>query len=347
MKRLHEFSIVAMFIIFIAESVVKERVYRSRQQRQQRQQRQHPDLQPPVEPHGFVSISDVVEYQHERVAMTEVQPSSSKKVSEHVQVKGAAVLPPSLSSANLSNVNRTTSRSPNVTKQTNRSRMHHVNKPREIHKQSFNKRMGINGKRRVLPMPTIQPNRWETMDNITRLSFILHRLIKTYNVTHVLDIWCMHGLVWLPDLVRKLEYEVPNFHYHCIVPTDSSLVTSLLSLEMFDSATVTKHIAPWAMKLPPTDLTILWHTVGFHPPHITWRIIQSLQNMHSRYVIVPNFPGSQHNTASGTLKGRVNVRRTPYRFNQPMRIINNMSQDKTIPKQLLLYDLRSIRSAHD
>lgn len=372
MKFIHFFSTVVTVTIFVSESVVKQRFLESR--------RRHPlsgrfiplayDYDPspensaeiihpafdhtqrglqvrgaavpisPSSPQESNINKTLTRNRNQTITQARIQTQHSKKYGQLYQkaLKGNMTVglnsttPPAVrNAAGIETANR------------NQAKRNNLSTP---HLRRQNSRGGVVYKNNGRVPLVIDKNRLASKDNATRLSFMLHRLIKTHNISHVLDIWCMHGMVWLPDLLRKLEFEVPNFQYRCIVPDETDLVNSLIALEKFDSAIVLKHTTPWNMTIPThTDLAILWHTVGFHPPHMTWKMVKLLQSTSTKYVIVPNFPNVTHNAASGTRQGRVNVRRTPYRFDQPLRVVNNMSIDRTVPKQLLMYNLRNIRGA--
>lgn len=180
-------------------------------------------------------------------------------------------------------------------------------------------------------------------DNVTHLSFILYRLIKTHNINSVLDVPCTNSMLWMRDLLQVLEFEVPRFHYKCLAPDDKRLAEGVVRYQHLSSAIVLKNPYPWAATLPRADLALCWYGMGFLPPHQSWGLLKALRNAGVKFVILPNFPEVRHNPGSGSASGRINVRRAPYRFNEPLRVVNNVSSKASTPKQLLLYDLTNIR----
>lgn len=182
-------------------------------------------------------------------------------------------------------------------------------------------------------------------DNVTHLSFMLYRLIKTHQISSVLDVPCSASTIWIPELLKILEFEVPGFHYRCIVPNDQYLVEGVLRFKDFSSATIVKDVNAWASKLPRADLALVWYGFGYMPPQRAWKLIKALHKSKTKYVVVPNYPDVSHNPGSASKYGHVNVRRAPYRFDEPLRVVNNMSGDSSIRKQLFLYDLERIRPA--
>ncbi|KAI0561148.1 hypothetical protein FGB62_92g039 [Gracilaria domingensis] len=165
-------------------------------------------------------------------------------------------------------------------------------------------------------------------DNITHLSFMVYRLIKTHKITSVIDVPCTGSTIWMPELLKILEFEVPGFHYRCVVPDDDYLVTAILQYKEYSSATVVMDPHVWASKHPTADLAFVWYGLG---------------KSKTKYAIVPNFPNVAHNPGSASKSGHVNVRRAPYRFDEPLRVVNDMSGDPSLRKQLLLYEMEGMR----
>lgn len=181
-------------------------------------------------------------------------------------------------------------------------------------------------------------------ENTSHLLLTLRRLVKKYSIKKVIDFSCQYGGHWIPSLVYALEYEVPNFRYHCIVSDRQSLVEMAIHFKQLESATVIEDTQPWDTRFSGADMALMWYIVGFYAPQATWRFINGLQNAQVTFAIIPNFPSLTQNVATGSPLGRVNVRRTPYRFTQPMQVVNNMSFNNSIPKQLLMYNISRIRA---
>lgn len=180
-------------------------------------------------------------------------------------------------------------------------------------------------------------------DNITHLSYMLYRLIKTHGIVSLIDVPCTLSIFWIPELIQRLEFEVPKFHYRCIVPDDELLVDAVLRFQGLSSAVVIKDPAFWTSKLPAADLAFVWYGLGFMAPKPSWQLLKALQQSPTKYVIVPNHPDVVRNPGVATPHGRVNVRRAPYLFDEALRVVNNVSSTQS-RKQLLMYDLKGVRS---
>ena len=143
----------------------------------------------------------------------------------------------------------------------------------------------------------------------------------------------------MPQLLMRLEFEVPRFQYRCIVSDDNSLLEAIVRYEDLESATVIKDGTIWASKLPKTDLAFLWYSLGYSSSKESWQLLKALFKASTKFVLVPNFPTLQVNPGTPTKNGEINVRRAPYRFNEPLRVMNNMSSNQAVVKQLLMYSL--------
>lgn len=180
-------------------------------------------------------------------------------------------------------------------------------------------------------------------EDVTRLSYMLYRLIVTHKISSLLDVPCTTSIQWMPALLQRLEFEIPKFHYRCVVPDDEHLVTAVLNYKDLGSAVSRKDSTFWASKLPRTDLAFVWYGIGYMPPKESWMLLKALRKAGTKYVVVPNHPDVTRNQARKTDHGRVNVRRAPYLFDEPFRLVNNISST-SMRKQLLMYELAAIRS---
>lgn len=180
-------------------------------------------------------------------------------------------------------------------------------------------------------------------ENITYLSFMLYRLIKTHDIKSVVDVPCTQSILWLPDLLQRLEFEIPHFHYRCIVPNDEYLVDAVLRFKDLSSTTVVKDTTFWTAILPKADLAVSWYGVGYVIPRISWQLLKSVRQSQTKYIIVPNHPKVKSNPSSETKHGRVNVRKPPYLFDEPFRVVKNLSVSAGSPKELMMYKVDAVR----
>lgn len=182
-------------------------------------------------------------------------------------------------------------------------------------------------------------------DDIQRFTFMLYRLIKGMAITSVVDTPCGASLRWLPSLVRQLEFEIPRFRYHCVLHsrTTYKYASNLVSAKGRPGSAINSLHLVYSSKnkiIPKADLALLWHAFGYLEPAHAWSLLRQLN---VRYVIVPNYPNVERNAGHGDRTGRVNVRRSPYRFGEPIRIIQDVHKNGTDVKQMLLYEVSTMR----
>jgi hypothetical protein len=180
-------------------------------------------------------------------------------------------------------------------------------------------------------------------DNLTRISYMMYRLIKTHHISSLIDIPCTNTLRWMPQVLHYLDYEVPGFRYTCVVP--SEVEKDRVQKTFGDQASPIFLVAReyWRLQLPTTDVAFLWNILGFLSPQQSWALLKSVRQAQTKYVVIPNYPQLRNNPAAGTHHGRVNVRRAPYRFAEALRVFNNISTNPKVTKQMLLYDTDRLR----
>lgn len=200
---------------------------------------------------------------------------------------------------------------------------------------------------RGVPMPADAMTKAEAMgnfDNVTHLSYMLYRLIKTHRIRSVLDVPCTHTLHWMPQVLHYLDLEVPGFRYYCVVSSEEERERAEAAFGDLASAEYIVASDYWRARLPGTDLGFLWSVVGFVSPQQAWTLMQSVRRVGTKYLVLANYPALRNNPATGTAHGRVNIRRAPYRFTEALRVFNNISIRPDVNKQMLFYDSEHLRA---
>lgn len=182
-----------------------------------------------------------------------------------------------------------------------------------------------------------------TFDNLTRISFMMYRLIKTHHITSMIDIPCSNTLDWMPQVLHYLDFEIPGFRYTCVVPSHAEKEKAQAIFGDHASPEFLVSREYWRLPLPTTDVAFLWNILGFITPHQSWALLKSVRQAQTKYVVLPNYPQMRSNPAAGTHHGRVNLRRAPYRFAEALRVFNNISTNPIVSKQMLLYDTERLR----
>jgi hypothetical protein len=194
----------------------------------------------------------------------------------------------------------------------------------------------------IMPPGTIPED--TKFDNITRLSYMMYRLIKTHQIKSMVDIPCINTLEWMPQLLRQLDFEVAGFQYYCVVANEEDKIRAQAKFGDVDSPEYIVVNEYWRTNLVTVDVAFLWNILGFMSPMQSWHLIKSVRRSQTKYLLLPNYPELRHNSGAATNHGRVNIRRAPYRFCEALRVFNNISITPLITKQMLFYDAEHLRS---
>lgn len=180
--------------------------------------------------------------------------------------------------------------------------------------------------------------------NLTHLSSMLLKIIKTYNIKSVADIPCRNSLEIFPKLLPTLDFEVMGFKYYCV---DSEKDTHEDIAHYFGDAGNPEiiHIKPTETSmLPKTDLVFSWDGPQDWGVTKTWTFFANLRIIRPKYLLITNNPTELNADKPGVL----NLRKQPFHFAQANRVIAKVhgSEDPALglpKKQLLFYQIDDIR----
>ena len=176
--------------------------------------------------------------------------------------------------------------------------------------------------------------------NISRLSYMTFKLLKTYKIKSMVDMPCRKTVRWMPRLLERLDFEIVGFKYYCVAE-DADTIRTLKKQFAEHGSPEFLRIAPEEVRfLPKVDLVFTWDGLQEWGIKRSWTFFNGLREARPKYVILSNNPGTA-NTMSQ--KRFLNVRKQPFHFRQAMRVVSNMTSPHVEPKQLLLYDLNKIR----
>lgn len=180
--------------------------------------------------------------------------------------------------------------------------------------------------------------------NLTHLSSMLLKIIKTYNVKSVADIPCRNSLQFFPKLLPTLDFEVMGFKYYCV---DSEKDSHEDIAHYFGDAGNPEilHIKPTETSmLPKTDLVFSWDGPQDWGVTKTWTFFANLRIIRPKYLLITNNPTELNADKPGVL----NLRKQPFHFAQANRVIAKVHASENpalgLPKkQLLFYQIDDIR----
>lgn len=145
--------------------------------------------------------------------------------------------------------------------------------------------------------------------NVTHLSYMVFKLIKTHEIKSVVDIPCRNTLSWFPQLLQYLDFEIVGFKYYCI---DSEKHSQDDIRPLFSDAASPEfmHIRPdEANLIPKTDLVFCWDGPQQWGVKKTWAFFTALRQIHPKYLMITNNPGALN---TNDKRGLINLRKQPF-----------------------------------
>jgi hypothetical protein len=216
---------------------------------------------------------------------------------------------------------------------TKRAKSHKKTSPRRVKERAFK---GHHVPSSVLPLLF-------RSDNITRVSLYAYRLIKAHRIESMIDLSCETTKHWMPAVLQYLEFEVPGFRFHCVVDDDKSMSNVMDYYRHLGSIEFLVGMEYNLMKFPKVHLAFLWNVIGVISSKREGHLFKGISKARIKYVLLSNYPNIKKNPCAPVENGRVNVRRTPYTFRHPLRIIQNVSMDPSLVKQILFFDVANIK----
>ena len=194
----------------------------------------------------------------------------------------------------------------------------------------------------VLPASSLEEN---AVDNVTKLSLMLFKLVTTNGISSLVDMQCARTAMWMLEVISTLEKDIPGFRYYCVLQDESEKVIAQESFRDLSSVRILSNSEFWRDESLKPALAFLWRTFGYFPPIDCWLLLQSLRKRGTKYIIVPNHPELKKNYGLGNKNGHVNVRLPPYRFDPANRVVQDVAAIGQRPKQMLFYEIDRIRNS--
>eukprot|EP00186_Timspurckia_oligopyrenoides_P001187 CAMPEP_0182446180 /NCGR_PEP_ID=MMETSP1172-20130603/4038_1 /TAXON_ID=708627 /ORGANISM="Timspurckia oligopyrenoides, Strain CCMP3278" /LENGTH=505 /DNA_ID=CAMNT_0024642071 /DNA_START=229 /DNA_END=1746 /DNA_ORIENTATION=+ len=164
--------------------------------------------------------------------------------------------------------------------------------------------------------------------NVTKLSFSLFRLMKSKRLFSLIDFPCSSNLDWMPQLVVRLEFEMPGFYYTCMEPEGSRIEEIKRRFQPY----VDPDVVVWPLNqqrpMPRSDVVFSWNGVQYWDMRESFNLVRmarlsSKMLMMSTNPKVTNLRLITRNNWIGN--GTVNLRKQPFLLDAPIRVVGNLS----------------------
>lgn len=177
--------------------------------------------------------------------------------------------------------------------------------------------------------------------NLTQLSLMAYKIAKTEKIYSMAAAPCREVSAWMPEVVKRLELELPGFQFYCIDMEEPAGLMEDLMQAYGDISGGFIQSSPEDIEqaIPKNvDLVVSWMGMQRWGIRKSWRFIKGLRRAGARMALFSNNPMSGNNDPSGQT---LNIRKSPLLFNQPQRVIGSVSSNDNM--QLLLYSMDALR----
>lgn len=177
--------------------------------------------------------------------------------------------------------------------------------------------------------------------NLTQLSLMAYKIAKTEKVFSMAAAPCREVSLWMPEVVRRLELELPGFQFYCVDTAEQAGSKDDLKKAFGDVSGGFLQSAPEEIEqvVPKNlDLVVSWMGMQQWGIRKSWRFIKGLRRSGARMALFSNNPLSGNSDPGSQT---INIRKSPLLLNEPQRVIGKVSSDENM--QLLLYSMDGLR----
>lgn len=144
--------------------------------------------------------------------------------------------------------------------------------------------------------------------NVTHLSMMLLKIIKSYNIRSMVDIPCRNTLDFVPTLLNQLDFEIAGFKYYCVDTANEEHEDIAHLFGDAGSPDIIHMRADKTSRMPKTDLVFSWNGPQDWGVTSTWTFFTNLRQIRPKYLLITNNPGENN----GDKPNVVNLRKQPF-----------------------------------
>ncbi|KAA8496463.1 hypothetical protein FVE85_0192 [Porphyridium purpureum] len=182
--------------------------------------------------------------------------------------------------------------------------------------------------------------------NITRLSYMLYRIVRRYSVLSLIDYPCIQNIEWMPDVVDRLDFELPGFVYSCVALSDEE--GGRVKEAFVNRVQPDIYIRdPWQDDtVPEGDMLFSWNAIQFWNTKQTWKLILSARK-NTKILALSSNPGFDNLKVlakySGKADGKIDLRKQPFLLDQADQTIGNLSMILTHRQLLMVWNTSTMQ----
>lgn len=191
-------------------------------------------------------------------------------------------------------------------------------------------------------------------ENITKVTYMLFKLIREYKIKSMIDVPCRGHLKWMSHVLERVDYDEPEFHYFCMDTNEEVLKTAKARVgDLGNAKFVNKKF--WKVGLPKADLLFAWSGLHKMRKESIYKMLKKVVKKKStKYVLIGNYPDAKDDEAEDENEEKAkerdteedlhyNLRKHPFKFERPMRIISKLTEGDVPNKQMLMYETTKMR----
>eukprot|EP00181_Compsopogon_caeruleus_P000102 CAMPEP_0184685578 /NCGR_PEP_ID=MMETSP0312-20130426/19476_1 /TAXON_ID=31354 /ORGANISM="Compsopogon coeruleus, Strain SAG 36.94" /LENGTH=361 /DNA_ID=CAMNT_0027139799 /DNA_START=418 /DNA_END=1503 /DNA_ORIENTATION=+ len=189
--------------------------------------------------------------------------------------------------------------------------------------------------------------------NISRLSFMIYRLIISNDFHSMIDFPCLVNAGWMPQLVMQLDFEIPGFQFFCGELSERNLNVARRSYRQLESVEFFRNDVGRS-DFPEADVILTWsafHDWGLQDSWAHFKAVSCSNISHIMFETNPtvnNMRVMQGLPQEVTEEGRepprgLNSRRPPFLFDPPIKSVGGITQNGSEPRILVLYQANGLR----
>jgi len=183
----------------------------------------------------------------------------------------------------------------------------------------------------------------KSSDNATKISLEIYKLLKKYKVKSIANIPCSKTNAWMPEVLGRLEMEDNEYKYYCLETSGAVMDETREKYHHLSGDLEFNVVNPERDNLPNVDVFITWDLATDMRPRRGWAMFKNVKNSGSKYLVTTSYPTFLNTPGLVGTVGKVNLRKAPYTFREPIKTVTRISSVEDEAKNLLFYNLKKVR----
>jgi len=192
--------------------------------------------------------------------------------------------------------------------------------------------------------PVSEQSTDEDLSELARGRRIRGALVKTMKknkIRSIIDVPCSANARWMPELLVKLDFDIPGLKYYCIDDSEEK-INSLR--QRFTEAGNPEFIARvfWRQQLPPAQLVLTVDSIQYMSYANAWSFMLNLKQSGVKYIMLESSVNLV-NEPEPHVRDHLNVLKSPFRFKEPQERFSNVTaREDGLMSDLFFYHVMNL-----